>query len=240
MKIICNLKFIHFSQSDVVDYEIAKVSSVHSGNYSCKTINEIGTTIELIEVKVVNEPNVTVIPEKGKINENQTIRFRCNVEGATGDYNVTWLNDDGVSLESSNIEYEFVATHKNHSKQLTCRVRNRGFIIQKHANIFVDFAPKFKQQLNESSKILKLTYGDDAELDCESDGNPNGGITWTFVEKSGETNELAEKRKILNLTNASQEGAYECKVQNYLGEISRGFDVSLIAQGDIRYSKIFN
>lgn len=98
----------------------------------------------------------------------------------------------------------------------------------------VEYAPAFLQGANEARIRVKRSPGSSYTLNCESDENPKGNVSWVFVPRSKDKTELSHTDKILKISNinSSVEGFYECTVRNSLGTSKKFFEIILYPLGE--------
>ena len=140
-------------------------------------------------------------------------------------------------LKESSPKFEFIALRTHHSKTITCQAKCGDFLITSDSFISVNFPPTFIDKEESKTFALKITHGSDVDLQCQTEENPQGDISWFFTPKNGDGRrniEHAEKTLKLEWMTEDKEGEYDCQVENSLGRVKRSFTVVDIPKGEIR------
>lgn len=142
-----------------------------------------------------------------------------------------------ILLQENSPKFEFVASRHHHSKTIRCQAKCGDFLINSDSLVFVNFPPKFLDKDEAKTFNLKVTHGSNVDLQCQTDENPQGIVSWFFNSKNREDRrniEHAEKTLSLKRMTGDLEGQYDCVVENSLGRVKRSFKVVDLPKGEIR------
>ena len=131
-------------------------------------------------------------------------------------------------LQENSSKFEFIVTRHHHRKTIRCQAKCGDFIITSDSLIFVNFPPKFIDKVESITFTVTVTHGSKVDLQCQTDENPQGDISWFFNPKNGEDRrniEHAEKTLSLERMTGDLEGQYDCVIENSLGRVKRSFTV---------------
>lgn len=106
-------------------------------------------------------------------------------------------------------------------------------MITNTSQIFVEYSPKFTEATDNNWKI---THGSSFKLSCETDANPKGQVSWHFTAKGAREPKLNlnNREATFNVERMSEsnQGRYECLVENIHGRDSKIFDVTDYPKGE--------
>ncbi len=76
---------------------------------------------------------------------------------------------------------------------------------------------------------VTINQGDSADLDCSAVGAPQPNYTWAVPPNSTAAERATNRGPILEISSSSTRdlGLYKCVVDNGVGNISRGFEVTV-------------
>ncbi|KAL1281333.1 hypothetical protein QQF64_000136 [Cirrhinus molitorella] len=194
-------------------YSITKISSDHSGEYKCKSINELGEKdSDAVTLNVLYPPKKcsVSINGSGEIVEGDSVSLSCSSD-SNPPAEISWFK--GGTFVGSGRNYSISNISSDHSGEYKCKSRNKHGENYSDAVILnVMYPPKkCSVSINGSAEIVE---GNSVTLSCSSDSNPPAEISWfkggTFVGSG----------RIYSVSKISSDhsGEYKCKSINELGE----------------------
>ncbi|XP_073697979.1 B-cell receptor CD22-like [Garra rufa] len=196
-------------------YNISKISSGHSGEYKCKSINKHGEKdSDVVMLNVMYKPrNVVVnLNSSAEIVEGDLVTLICSSDSNPPALNFSWFKE-GKSVGSGKI-YSISNISSDHSGEYKCGSRNKHG--EKESDVVmlnVMYKPRnVVVNLHSSAEIVE---GDSVTLICSSDSNPPAlNFSWFKEGKS------VGSGKIYSISNISSDhsGEYKCKSINKHGE----------------------
>ncbi|KTG42300.1 hypothetical protein cypCar_00042224, partial [Cyprinus carpio] len=196
------------------NYSISNISSDHSEEYKCKSINEQGKKYsDAVTLNVMYPPkNVSVsISPSGEIVEGDSVTLSCSSD-SNPPADISWFK--GGKFVGSGRNYSISKISSNHSGEYKCMSRNQHG--EKYSDIVmlnVMYAPRnaVVSIIGPSGEILE---GDSVTLSCSSDSNPPAEISWF---KEGRFVGSGRNYSISNIS-SDHSGEYKCKSRNKHGE----------------------
>ncbi|XP_042573209.1 B-cell receptor CD22-like isoform X1 [Cyprinus carpio] len=195
------------------NYSISNISSDHSEEYKCKSINEQGKKYsDAVTLNVMYPPkNVSVsISPSGEIVEGDSVTLSCSSD-SNPPAEISWFKE-GTIVGSGSI-YSISKISSNHSGEYKCKSRNKHG--EKDSDIVmlnVMYAPR--NAVVSISPSGEIVEGDSVTLSCSSDSNPPAEISW-FKERT-----FLGSGRNYSISNISSDdsGEYKCKSSNKHGE----------------------
>ncbi|XP_073716219.1 B-cell receptor CD22 [Misgurnus anguillicaudatus] len=108
-------------------YIISKIRSDHSGEYKCKSINELGKKISAVTLNVLYPPkNVTAsISGSGEIMEGDSVTLTCSSESNPPVHTYSWFKENETSSVGSGQTYSITNINSSHSGWFYCEAQNK-------------------------------------------------------------------------------------------------------------------
>ncbi|KAL1281318.1 hypothetical protein QQF64_000121 [Cirrhinus molitorella] len=191
-------------------YSISKISSDHSGEYKCKSINEHGEKdSDTVTLNVLYPPrNISVsISPSGEIKEGNSVSLNCSSD-SNPPAEISWFKG-GTSLGSGRI-YSISKISSDHSGEYKCKSRN------KHGEKYSDTLPLnvMYPPRSVSVSIIQsglIWEGDSVTLICSSDSNPPAlNFSWF---KENQSSSVGSGQSF----SALQSGRFYCEAHNQHG-----------------------
>ncbi|XP_042573210.1 B-cell receptor CD22-like isoform X2 [Cyprinus carpio] len=195
------------------NYSISNISSDHSEEYKCKSINEQGKKYsDAVTLNVMYPPksvSVSISPS-GVIVEGDSVTLSCSSD-SNPPAEISWFKE-GTIVGSGSI-YSVSKISSNHSGEYKCKSRNKhGEKDSDIAMLNVMYAPR--NAVVSISPSGEIVEGDSVTLSCSSDSNPPAEISW-FKERT-----FLGSGRNYSISNISSDdsGEYKCKSSNKHGE----------------------
>lgn len=99
--------------------------------------------------------------------------------------------------------------------------------------ITVSYQPKFVTDF--ASDNVRVTHGSDFVLNCDTEENPTGKVSWVFTsQKTNIKQSILHDEKLFTIhgMNELKQGIYECEVKNSIGAVKRKFNVVDYPKGE--------
>ncbi|XP_053608770.1 fasciclin-2-like isoform X2 [Plodia interpunctella] len=244
---------------DNVRYEhnrmiIDNITAEDNGTYQCTASNIIGNDSYKIDIKVYVPPRIIEFNDTTVV-EGTTMQIICDAVGRPKpDITIMYIGRDING--SKELTDEFIIT----SPFIPVTAAVEGYYICNATNV-VDFETSMIYVTVLHKPIFKVEKetiwgweGQNINLDCENDGNPNATVVWSYENPSiddfsvkGEKydeiesllknlNQGSEKNIAITITNTTDlYGLYRCTARNEYGESTKfmdfkeGFPPSVIA-----------
>uniref|UniRef100_A0A8C1E9K7 Ig-like domain-containing protein n=1 Tax=Cyprinus carpio carpio TaxID=630221 RepID=A0A8C1E9K7_CYPCA len=195
------------------NYSISNISSDHSEEYKCKSINEQGKKYsDAVTLNVMYPPkNVSVsISSSGEILEGDSVTLSCSSD-SNPPAEISWFKEG--TFVGSGRNYSISNISSDHSGEYKCKSRNQhGEKYSDAVTLNVMYPPKnVSVSISSSGEILE---GDSVTLSCSSDSNPPAEISWF---KEGTFVGSGRNYSISNIS-SDHSGEYKCKSRNQHGE----------------------
>ncbi|KAF4118159.1 hypothetical protein G5714_000210 [Onychostoma macrolepis] len=194
-------------------YSISKISSDHSGQYKCKSINEHGNKYsDAVTLNVIYPPKSVLVSISpcGEIKEGDSVTLNCSSD-SNPPAEISWFKG-GTFLGSGRI-YIISKISSDHSGEYKCKSRYKhGEKYSDAVTLNIMYAPKnISVSISPSGEIKE---GDSVTLSCSSDSNPPAEISWF---KGGM---IVRSARIYSISKISSDhsGEYKCKSRNKHGE----------------------
>ncbi|XP_051557787.1 B-cell receptor CD22-like [Myxocyprinus asiaticus] len=206
-------------------YSITWIRSDHSGEYKCKSKNEVGEKYsDAVTLNVLYPPkNVSVsISGSGEIVEGDSVNLTCSCDSNPPVVNYTWFKDEKM-VEAGEI-YSITRIRPDHSGEYKCKSRNE--VGEKYSDVVtlnVLYPPSdVSVSISGSGEIV---LGDSVTLTCSCDSNPPV-LNYTWF-KGNETSAVGSGQSY----SALQIGFFYCVAQNQHGS-QRSAAVQLTVKGE--------
>uniref|UniRef100_A0A9J7ZIY4 Ig-like domain-containing protein n=1 Tax=Cyprinus carpio carpio TaxID=630221 RepID=A0A9J7ZIY4_CYPCA len=192
-------------------YSISKISSDHSEEYKCKSINEHGEKYsDAVTLNVMYPPrNVSVsINGSGEIVEGHSVTMICSSDSNPPALNFSWFK--GGTFVGSGRIYSISNISSDHSGEYKCRSINKhGEKYSDAVALNVMYPPKnISVSINGSGVIVE---GDSVTLICSSDSNPPAlNFSWF---KENQSSAVGSGQSF----SALQSGRFYCEAHNQHG-----------------------
>uniref|UniRef100_A0A9J7Y4Y5 Ig-like domain-containing protein n=1 Tax=Cyprinus carpio carpio TaxID=630221 RepID=A0A9J7Y4Y5_CYPCA len=195
-------------------YSISKISSDHSGEYKCRSINEHGQKDSAaVTLNVMYPPrSVSVSISPSVIVEGDSVTLNCSSDSNPPALNFSWFKG-GMFVGSGRI-YRISKISSDHSEEYKCRsINEHGQKDSAAVTLNVMYPPRnVSVSINGSGEIVE---GHSVTMICSSDSNPPAlNFSWfkggTFVGSG----------RIYSISNISSDhsGEYKCRSINKHGE----------------------
>uniref|UniRef100_A0A8C1LJG6 Ig-like domain-containing protein n=1 Tax=Cyprinus carpio TaxID=7962 RepID=A0A8C1LJG6_CYPCA len=192
-------------------YSISKISSDHSGEYKCKSINEHGEKYsEAVTLNIMYPPrsvSVSISPS-GVIVEGDSVTLSCSSDSNPPALNFSWFKE-GTFLGSGRI-YNISKISSDHSEEYKCRsINEHGEKYSDAVMLNVMYAPRnVVVSINGCGVIVE---GDSVTLICSSDSNPPAlNFSWF---KENQISAVGSGQSF----SALQSGRFYCEAHNQHG-----------------------
>uniref|UniRef100_A0A8C1ER01 Ig-like domain-containing protein n=1 Tax=Cyprinus carpio carpio TaxID=630221 RepID=A0A8C1ER01_CYPCA len=192
-------------------YRISKISSDHSEEYKCRSINEHGQKDSAaVTLNVMYPPrNVSVsINGSGEIVEGHSVTMICSSDSNPPALNFSWFK--GGTFVGSGRIYSISNISSDHSGEYKCRSINKhGEKYSDAVALNVMYPPKnISVSINGSGVIVE---GDSVTLICSSDSNPPAlNFSWF---KENQSSAVGSGQSF----SALQSGRFYCEAHNQHG-----------------------
>ncbi|XP_038053928.1 hemicentin-2-like isoform X2 [Patiria miniata] len=214
---------------------VESASTSDSGIYFCKATNSLGSTTEMVHVKVLVPPRWNEKPISKTVNQGDDVTLRCDARG-TEPLNVTWRIENGRNISMPfdghprySVDEETrsfrIASVEPADKEFVyhCEIANDAGSISASANLQVIEQwqlPSITAPLPNQTAFV----GDDVRMSCQASGDPAPQVTWFLQDLSIETlmderfvvSESGEELSVSNV-NLRDSGTYSCVAANVNG-----------------------
>ncbi|XP_043941249.1 hemicentin-1 [Protopterus annectens] len=221
--------------------EIKNAEVSDTGQYSCKAINVAGQIDKNFHVNVYVPPSIEG-PAEEKVYEiiSNPVTFACDATGIPTPM-LTWLKNgrpirNSESLEmhvlSGGSKLQIVRSQLSDSGTYTCIASNVEGKAKKNYILTVQVPPSIAG--SEMSSEVSALLGENVQLICETEGNPQPTVQWlkggiSVNEADPQRIRVTPDGRILNiygvLTNDSEK--YTCVATNPAGEEDRIFNLNV-------------
>ncbi|XP_073670614.1 B-cell receptor CD22-like [Paramisgurnus dabryanus] len=196
------------------NYTISKIRSDHSGEYMCKSRNELGEKNSSVTLNVLYPPkNVTVsISKSGKIKEGDSVTLTCSSD-ANPPAEIKWFKETQYIESGKN--YIILNISSDHSGEYKCKSRNKHGEKDSDTVILnvLYYPKKVIASISGSGEIME---GDSVNLTCSSESNPPvQNYSWFKVNKTSSVGS-GQMYSITNINSSHSEWFY-CEAQNEVG-----------------------
>ncbi|XP_051993368.1 B-cell receptor CD22-like isoform X1 [Xyrauchen texanus] len=205
-------------------YSITRIRSDHSGEYKCKSINEVGGKYsDTVTLNVMYSPrNVSVsMSGSGEIVLGDSVTLTCSSD-SNPPANISWFK--GTKYIGSGEIYHITSIRSDHSGEYKCKSRNEvGEKYSDTVTLNVMYSPRnVSVSMSGSGEIV---LGDSVTLTCSSDSNPPVlNYTWFKVNESSSVGSGQSY-------SALQSGFFYCVAQNQHGS-QRSAAVQVTLKGE--------
>ncbi|XP_026139766.1 B-cell receptor CD22-like [Carassius auratus] len=194
-------------------YSISKISSDHSGEYKCRSINEHGEKYsDAVTLNVMYPPrsvSVSISPS-GVILEGDSVTLTCSSD-SNPPAEISWFKG-GMIVGSGRI-YSISNIRSDHSGEYKCRsINEHGEKYSDAVTLNVMYPPRNVSVSITGSGVI--VEGDSVTLNCSSDSNPPAEISWF---KGGTSVGSGRIYSISNIRSDHNE-EYKCRSINEHGE----------------------
>ncbi|XP_053086146.1 B-cell receptor CD22 isoform X2 [Pangasianodon hypophthalmus] len=205
-------------------YIISNISTEDSGEYKCKSSNEVGhQDSNSVTLNVLNPPkNVSVsISSSGEIVEGSSVTLTCSSGANPLVENYTWFKGEALIGKGKTYIISKISTEDSGEYKCKCsnEVRHQDSI---GVTLNVLYPPK-KVSVSISTSV-EIVEGSSVTLTCSSDANPPVEIYTWFKEKESSPVGSGKSYRAL------QSGQYYCEAQNKHGS-ERSATVSVTLSG---------
>ncbi|KAL1281306.1 hypothetical protein QQF64_000109 [Cirrhinus molitorella] len=195
-------------------YSISNISSDHSAEYKCKSINEYGAKYsDVVSLNVMHPPRSTSvsISPSGEIVEGDSVTLNCSSD-SNPPAEISWFK--GGTFVGSGRIYSISKISSDHSGEYKCKSINKhGEEVSDVVTLNIMYPPRnVSVSINGSGEIVE---GDSVTLICSSDSNPPAlNFSWFKREK------FVGSARIYSISKISSydSGEYKCKSINKHGE----------------------
>ncbi|KAI2668910.1 Hemicentin-1 [Labeo rohita] len=195
-------------------YSISKISSDHSGEYKCKSINKHGqkdsNAVTLNPMYPPRNISVSISPS-GEIVEGDSVTLICSSD-SNPPAEISWFKG-GMIVGSGRI-YSISKINSDHSGEYKCKfINGHGEKYSDAMTLNIMYPPKsISVSISPSGEIVE---GDSVTLICSSDSNPPAlNYTWFKGEMFVGSGRIYSISKI----SSDHSGEYKCKSINEQGE----------------------
>ncbi|XP_064176187.1 B-cell receptor CD22-like [Anguilla rostrata] len=154
------------------------LSEAHTGQYLCRTRNEIGEgNSNVIDVTVRYAPkntSVSVSPS-GSVLEGSSVTLTCNSNANPAVQNYTWYKVNGTEMNTvgTGQNLTFNVTESSGSEQYYCEAQNEH---GKENSTTVRLNVTYMPQISGSGSCSRTAA--EISCSCESRGNPSPSMEW--------------------------------------------------------------
>ncbi|XP_047659575.1 B-cell receptor CD22-like [Tachysurus fulvidraco] len=208
-------------------YSISKISSEDSGEYKCKSSNEVGHRYSnSVTLNVLYPPkNVSVsVSPSGEIVEDSSVNLTCSSDANPPVQSYTWFK--GMASVGKENTYIISKISTEDSGEYKCKSSNEvGHRYSNSVTLNVLYPPKnVSVSVSPSGEIVEDSS---VNLTCSSDANPPvQNYTWFKVKESSPVGSGQSYRAV-------QSGQYYCEAQNkHSSERSAAVSVTINGEGD--------
>ncbi|XP_050973764.1 B-cell receptor CD22-like isoform X1 [Labeo rohita] len=201
--------YVKFGQT----YRFSKISSDHSGEYKCKSLNEHGEKYsDTVTLNVMYPPRrvLVSISPSGQILEGDSVTLTCSSD-SNPPAEISWFK--GGTIVGSGRIYSISKISCDHSGEYKCKSINKhGEKDSDAVTLNIMYPPRsVSVSISPSGEIVE---GDSVTLICSSDSNPPAEIIWF---KGGT---IVGSGRIYSISKISSDhsGEYKCKSRNEHGE----------------------
>nr|XP_055060044.1 B-cell receptor CD22-like [Misgurnus anguillicaudatus] len=194
-------------------YIISKIRSDHSGEYKCKSINELGYKYSAVTLNVSYPPkNITAsISGSGEIKEGDSVNLTCSSD-ANPPAEISWFK--GETSVASEQTYIISNIRSDHSGEYKCKSSNK--LGQRYSALTLNVLYPPKKVTASIIGSGEIKEGDSVTLTCSSESNPPvHNYTWFKVNKTSSVGS-GQAYSITNI-NSSHSGWFYCEAQNKYG-----------------------
>ncbi|KAM9454178.1 B-cell receptor CD22-like [Clarias gariepinus] len=195
-------------------YVISKISSVHSGDYTCQAVNKYGRQSSgAVSLNVLYPPkSVSVfISPSGEIVEGSTVTLTCQSD-ANPPVEYNWFK--GTLFKSKGNTHIINSISSEDSGEYKCKTKNQyGEKYSDNVTFNVLYAPKnVSVSISPSSEIVE---GSSVTLTCSSEANPPvERYTWYKVNESSP---VGSGQSYSFTLSSNSSGWFYCVAQNKYG-----------------------
>ncbi|XP_037399687.1 B-cell receptor CD22-like isoform X5 [Pygocentrus nattereri] len=194
-------------------YTMKEISSVDSGQYTCRSSNEHGEKLsEAVTLNVLYPPkNISVsISPSGEIVEGSSVNLTCSSD-ANPPVEYYWFK--GTSIVGKGETHTMKNISSVDSGEYKCRSSNKhGEKLSEALTLNVLYPPKnISVSINPSGEIVE---GRSVTLTCSSDANPPVEYNWIKGTSSVGKGETYTMKNISSVDS----GEYKCRSSNEHGE----------------------
>ncbi|CCD69992.1 B-cell receptor CD22-like [Caenorhabditis elegans] len=203
-----------------------RVDSSMSGDFECRSTNELGEGTAVLKMVVQHIPRINV-PESISPNEMEDIDILCEVSAVPEVIDIKWVGPNGFKQNGSRLTITSIS--KAQSGNYTCMATN-FLTVYGHSGsqqrmgtgtTIVDVKRKPGQAQIVSAR-QNVDVGETIKLMCQAEdaGNPSASYTWASPSSGGIFGLEGHTEKSFEVRNAqlSDNGVYSCKAYNDLGE----------------------
>ncbi|XP_046394494.1 vascular endothelial growth factor receptor 1-like [Ischnura elegans] len=246
-------------QQSNITHEFNAVAST-SGKLICRACNQLGCQEDTQDFFIADSEEGFYIKEPKDVTEGDNAVFNCSVSIYKYSVGIVWMwkqfnssqyiqlfkSKDVLIKESQTSlsirsELHLLNVSKHHQGEYLCQAKmlpslgNTNAITSKTGTLTISKQkpPRFIYQ-QEKTSYIEYT-GDQIQLDCVNEGNPEPEIIWTKngkrIEVKGNDSHITfmQGKQIMAIVNSTLDdtGTYVCKLKNNLGTISRTFDLKV-------------
>nr|XP_055062376.1 uncharacterized protein LOC129445229 [Misgurnus anguillicaudatus] len=195
-------------------YIISNISSDHSGEYKCKSSNELGMTFsDSVILNVIYAPDKPVISiNPSEIMEGDLVNLTCSSDANPPVQNYSWFKKN--KTVASGQTYIISKIRSDHSGEYKCKSINELGKRYSAVTLNVLYPPKnVTASISGSGEIME---GDSVTLTCSSESNPPVQIYSWFKENETSSVGSGQTYSITNI-NFRHSGWFYCEAQNEVG-----------------------
>ncbi|XP_022083672.1 basement membrane-specific heparan sulfate proteoglycan core protein-like isoform X3 [Acanthaster planci] len=210
-------------------------STSDAGIYYCKATNSLGSTTQMVHVRVLVPPRWNEKPISKTVTEGDDVTLRCDARG-TEPLNVTWRIENGENISMPFDIYPRFSIDSNTNSFRIAGVQpaDKEFVYHcEIANEAGAIAASAKLQVIEHWQLPTIAaplpnktafVGDDVRMSCQASGDPAPQVAWFLQDLSIDTlrdarftvSESGEELQVRNL-NLRDSGTYSCVAANVNG-----------------------
>ena len=218
------------SRSDTLPYvqrirndlrlRIPELTYDQTGDYTCRSASDGADSYEIRNIDIRQEINFVDTPLVQKFLLGTEAEIRCDVTTSGEDITTEWILPDGqlVSKEPALLAENYVidSITDDDAGFYTCSISTTtGDVFDQEIEVEVEYSPTIA---DFPTAEYVVTVGENLEINCQSDGNPEPEITWQRIGSDGSEILYREGPRLsFQEIHVENSGEYQCKAENIHG-----------------------
>nr|XP_024658454.1 hemicentin-1 [Maylandia zebra] len=203
----------------------SSIQSSDSGEYYCRAVNKLGSTLKsiTIDVKYAPKPPSVSVSPSGEITEGTSVTLTCSSD-ANPAATYVWYKMNNQTPVNTDSQLSFKSIQPADSGEYYCTAENRlGTSTPTNISVDVKYAPKPPSVSVRPSGEIK--EGTSVTLTCSSDANPAATFVW--YKTNGRTPLSKEPQLVFRSIEPSDSGQYYCIAANTVGTTSEYISIKV-------------